>query len=93
MSNPLRTTLDGTFEVAAGAFEQRRDLSQRAAPSEAAGPQTKANSSTLVSLLAKTLGAGRRDWRQHRHAHVNYASSRVRYVEETMTADQAREFE
>jgi hypothetical protein len=99
MSTPSQTTLNGSFEAFdkfeafTGALEPAHGRGQRVAPSEAAAQQAKANPSSLVSLLAKTLGASRPDWRQHRHARTNYASSRVSYVEETMTPDQAREFD
>ena len=42
----------------------------------------------LVSLLAKSLGASRPDWRTNRNAHTAYASSRVSYVEVRMTDEQ-----
>ena len=47
----------------------------------------------LVTLLAKSLGTSRQDWRNHRITRTAYASSRVSYVEEKMTEEQSREFE
>ena len=99
MSNPIQTTLNGTFEAFdtfegfATAFEPGHSEGHRAMPPVIASQQAKGNRNTLVSFLANTLGASRPDWRQARHARVNYASSRVRYVEEAMTQDQVREFE
>lgn len=47
----------------------------------------------LISLLAKSLGTTRPDWRDHRVGHVAYPNSRVSYIETKMTEEQAREFE
>ena len=88
MPNQSQTALNDAFEAFSGNFDKGLDRGQRAVQT-----QSKAGPSTMASLLAKTLGVGRPDWRQARHARVNYASSRVRYVEEAMTADQVREFE
>lgn len=47
----------------------------------------------LISVLAKSLGATRPDWRNHRQSSAAYPSSRVSYIETKMTEEQAREFE
>jgi hypothetical protein len=81
MLNSSSSLLPETFRSAVTFAQPQSNVTAKAAPD------------TLVSLLAKSLGASRPDWRKHRHARTAYASSRVIYTEEKMTEEQAREFE
>jgi hypothetical protein len=46
-----------------------------------------------VRRIVNTITSNRTDWRNSRYASTQYASSRVTYVEEKMTAAQLREFD
>lgn len=85
--DPLPRAFGSTFDPSSAAqttVEPSRPLSKahvQAAPTH------------LITLLAKSLGACRSDWRNHRITLTAYASSRVSYVEAKMTEEQSREFE
>ncbi len=63
-------------------------------------PQTRLSEGALtvttpatVRRIVNTITNSRTDWRNSRYASTQYASSRVTYVEEKMTAAQLREFD
>ena len=78
---PFRTAFDPA-RTAQPTVEQQHSLAK-----------AKATPGGLISLLAKSLGVRRPDWRDHRHTGIAYPSSRVSYVETVMTEEQAREFD
>ena len=93
MPNASTTSLTETFPRSlTSTFENA--VQTTAEPSQ---PPSKAHdeavTTNLMTLLARTLGASRPDWRNQRITRTAYASSRVSYVEEEMTEEQSREFE
>ena len=95
MSNLPITTLPDSFPRALGSAFDPALVAQPSAetlqPHSAA--QVKARPAGLISLLAKSLGVSRPDWRNHPQTRISYPGSRVSYVETVMTDKQAREFE
>ena len=79
--------LASTFDPSSAAPTTLEPSRQRSKAHDKAAP------TNLVTLLAKSLGASRPDWRNHRITLTAYASSRVSYVEAEMTDEQSREFD
>ncbi len=95
MSNSPSTRLPESFPRPFGAAFDPARSAQPAVDQQQLQPLAKVKTTPagLISLLAKSLGASRPDWRDHRRTHAAYPSSRVTYVETKMTEVQAREFE
>ena len=95
MSNLPINTLPDSFPRAFGsAFDPALVAPPSAEPLQPhSAAQVKARPAGLISLLAKSLGVSRPDWRNHRHIRTNYPGSRVSYVETVTTEERAREFE
>lgn len=82
MPNPSSTSLSDNSSQGFGPnFETTSEPSPTHVQPQPLDTQVKTTPRGLVTLLAKSLGASRPDWRNNPHAHITYASSRVRYVE------------
>ena len=93
MPNRYSTSLSGISSQGLGpSFETKSEPSlTHVQPQQPLDAKVKATPRGLVTLLAKSLGASRPDWRNNPHAHITYASSRVRYVEEGLAQEQIRQ--
>ena len=95
MSNPILTTPEESQALALRLLSVGANAAHRSAavsqPSSVAEP--KIAPPNLALRLAKSLGAGRPDWRNYRNIGATFASSRVSYVESEMTEEQSREFD